>query len=78
MNKQKDLYRAYASSAKLAENTNERSHEASVEFGYSAVSAFKRGEVAVPFDTKISYRRQLSSQNLAVTHFFQFDTGVFF
>jgi hypothetical protein len=76
--KQSDLYKAGASSAKLAENTNERAHEASVELGYSAVPAFKRGEVPVPFDTKFSYKRQLSSRNSAVTHFIQLDTGVFF
>lgn len=77
MNKQKDFFRANESSAKLAENTHERSHEASIEAGYS-IPAFKRGEVSVPFDAKISYKRQISSTNAAVTHFLQFDTGVFF
>jgi hypothetical protein len=73
-----DTYRAGASSNILAEDTSEQSHEASVEFGYLSVPAFLRKEIPVPFDSKFVYKRQLSSVNMPVTDFYQFETALFF
>lgn len=76
--KGKDSYKAGASSSKLSAETNERSHEASIEIGYTSIPAFLRKEVLVPFDTKFVYKRQLSSVNMPVTNFFQLETALFF
>lgn len=73
-----DLYKAGASSSLLAKDSLEQSHQAELELVYSGVPAFRRKEIPVPFETKVSYKRQLASKNMAVTHFVQFDAGVFF
>jgi hypothetical protein len=46
--------------------------------GYSAVPAFRRKSVAVPFELALTYKRQLVSLNMPVSYFVQFETGVFF
>ena len=77
--KQKDIYKVpQATKEKLEDSTFERSHQAEFEIVYSGVPAFKRKEIPVPFETKLSYKRQLASRNMPITHFVQFDCGVFF
>ncbi len=76
--KGKDFYRSATSGEKLSESTNERSHEASLELGYTSIPAFLRKELPLPFDTKFVYKRQLSSVNMPVTDFYQFEAALFF
>ena len=74
-----DTYKvASATKAELERDTFEQSHQLEFEVGYSSVPAYRRGEVKVPFETKLNYRHQLRSKNLPVTNLFQLDTGVFF
>ena len=73
-----DIYKAGASSKILQRDTLESSHEAELELAYSTVPAFQRKQIAVPMETKLSYKRQLASRNMPVTHFIQLDTGIFF
>lgn len=76
--KDKDDYDAGASAGELEKDTFQQSHEAEVSVGYSGVPAFRRKEVPVPFEVSLSYKHQVSSQNMPVTHFIQLETGVFF
>lgn len=76
--KDKDAYDAGASAGELEKDTFQQSHEAEVALGYSGVPAFRRKEIPVPFEVSLSYKHQLSSQNMPVTHFIQLETGVFF
>lgn len=62
----------------LEKNTIETQHQAEAELVYSAVPAFRRGSIAVPFEVKLGYKRQLASRNMPVTHLIQIETGVFF
>jgi len=63
---------------KLERDTLEQSHQLEVEIGYSAVPAYRRKQVPVPFETKFNYKYQLASRNMPITHLFQLDAGVFF
>jgi hypothetical protein len=76
--KAEDSYNAGLSTAELEKDTFQRSHEAEVSLGYSAVPAFRRKEIPVPFEINLNYKRQLASQNMPVTHFIQLETGMFF
>jgi hypothetical protein len=67
-----------AAQSELEKDTFQRSHEAEFSLGYSAVPAFRRKSVAVPFELALTYKRQLVSLNMPVSHFVQFETGVFF
>lgn len=62
----------------LRRNTDQKSIVREFSLGYSSVSAFRRGEIPVPFATNLQYQRQISSRNLPVTHRIQFDAKVFF
>lgn len=78
-NKYKDTYNIPTQSkVKLERDTNESQSFFEAELYYSAVKAYKRGDLKVPFETKLNYKRQLASRNAPVTHFVQFETGVFF
>lgn len=77
--KNQDIYDApSAAKAKLQQDTLEQAHNLEVELGYSAVPAFRRGQVPVPFEAKLNYKHQLASRNMPVSHLLQFDAGVFF
>lgn len=76
--KAKDLYDAGESAEELQKDTFQRAHEAEVSVGYSAVPAFRRQQIAVPFEINLNYKHQLASQNMPVTHFVQLETGMFF
>jgi hypothetical protein len=78
--KSKDVFRTgdAAAKAELERNTFQRSHEAELAIGYSGVPAFRRGQIPAPFEVGLTYKRQLASENMPVTHFFQLETGVFF
>lgn len=76
--KWKDDYRTGPSAATLEKNTAEQFHQAEVEAVYTTVPAYRRAQFPVPLETKLSYRHQLASRNTAITHFVQFETGVFF
>lgn len=67
-----------AAQTELEKDTFQRSHEAEFSLGYSAVPAFRRKSVPVPFEVALTYKRQLASLNMPVSHFVQFETGVFF
>ena len=73
-----DIYKAGATSKILQKDTLESAHEAEFEIAYSTVPAFQRKQIAVPMESKLSYKRQLASRNMPVTHFIQLDTGIFF
>jgi hypothetical protein len=78
-NKYRDYYNAPSQSkVKLERDTNESQSFLEAEVYYSGVKAYKRGELIVPFETKLNYKRQLASKNAPVTHFVQLETGVFF
>ena len=62
----------------LEKDTIETLHQAEAELVYSAVPAFRRGSIPVPFELKLAYKRQITSRNMPVSHQIQFDTGVFF
>jgi hypothetical protein len=77
--KNADVYDAPSDAkAKLQKDTLEQAHQLEVELGYSAVPAYRRGQVPVPFEAKLNYKHQLASRNMPVTHLLQFDAGVFF
>lgn len=77
--KQKDQYFVPIDSKSVLEaGTFKRSHTAILEFGYSGVSAYRRGDLVMPFDLTIGYARQLASQNSLTAHRFQIESGVFF
>jgi hypothetical protein len=67
-----------ASQNEWQRDTLQRAHEAEVSVGYSAVPAFRRKEVAVPFELSLSYRHQMFSDNMPVAHQLQFESGIFF
>jgi len=62
----------------LERDSIETQHQAEAELVYSAVPAYKRGSIPVPFEIKLAYKRQLLSRNMPVSHQIQIDTGVFF
>lgn len=77
--KDKDIYRVDGpAKQELQSATFQRSHELEFSVGYSGVPAFRRGQLAVPFECAVTYKHQVASENLPVTHFVQFETGVFF
>jgi hypothetical protein len=76
--KVKDIYRAGESTRLLTYETMQQMHEAELEIGYSSVPAFRRKEIAIPFEAKLGYKHQLRSRNMPVTNLLQLEASAFF
>jgi hypothetical protein len=78
--KNSDTYRNVPEETKryLERDTFEQQHLIEMEIGYSGVPAYKRGELPAPFETRLNYKRQLSSRNAPVAHLLQVDMSIFF
>lgn len=75
-----DVYRGVEPETKklLEKETDQVAHNSEVQFGYSTLPHYQAGLFAVPFEVKVTYIRQISSQNLPVTDLAQFDLNLFF
>lgn len=79
--KNKDTYALEehpAAKEKWEENTFSRAHFAEAKFGYSAVNAFKRQEVMVPFTMDLEYRKFLAGVNALTNDLLSLNVAVFF
>ncbi len=59
-------------------DTGQRSQNLELLIGYSGIPAFQRGEIAAPFEVKLSYYKQLRSINTPVSDLYQFDASLYF
>lgn len=75
-----DVYRDIEPETKklLEQETDQIAHNSEVQFGYSTLPHYQAGNVAVPFEVKVTYIRQIFSRNLPVTDLAQFDLNLFF
>lgn len=75
-----DVYRDVEPETKglLEKKTDQVAHNSEVQFGYSTLPHYQAGNIAVPFEVKVTYIRQMSSRNLPVTDLAQFDLNLFF
>ena len=75
-----DIYRDVpgAVKAKLEGGTDQVAHNGEVQLGYSTVPLYQRGTFAVPFEMKLTYTKQLASQNMPISDLAQLDLNLFF
>lgn len=80
MRKFGDVYREVDADVKtkLEGGTDQQAHNAEVQLGYSALGLYQRGLIAAPFEVKLTYTKQLASQNLPITDLAQLDLNLFF
>lgn len=75
-----DLYRDINPDTKfeLEDGSDQVAHNAEAVLGYSTVALYQAGVVPVPLELKLSYTRQLYSQNMPVSDLAQIDFSLFF
>ena len=82
--KQGDTYQASAAVAQeLAKDTLTQANNLEIKLGFSSVPAFKRKEIAVPFDVSFQYKRVIdgamaANRNVPATQLFTLDMNLYF
>ena len=82
--KQGDTYQASdAVASELAKDTLTQANNLEVKLGFSSIPAFKRKEIAVPFDVSFQYKRVISgamaaNRNVPATQLFTLDMNLYF
>ena len=83
--KQSDVYQAdTAVASELGKDTFTQANNLEIKLGFSTIPAFKRKQIAVPFNVSVQYKRVVDSKllaanrNVAATQLFVLDMNLYF